>query len=113
MYLSINKFTNNKLNVIIYIGDKMLTFDNIDIKIADNLLKRFVGLMFKKNIDYGLLFKNCKSIHTFFMLDNIDVVACDINDNIIMKYKNVKPWKIIIAPKGTKNIYELPKNTLK
>lgn len=94
-------------------GDSMLEFGNIEIKNANGLFKRFVGLMFKKNINHGLLFKNCKSIHTFFMFDNIDVVATDRNDTIIKTYKSVKPWRIIIAPADTKNIYELPKNTLK
>lgn len=90
----------------------MLTFKNIEIKEAKGLFNRFIGLMFRKNITYGLLFRNCKSIHTFFMFDEIDVIATDKNDNIIKEYKNLKPWKILIAPKGTKNIYELPKNTI-
>ncbi len=90
----------------------MLTFKNIEIKEAKGLFNRFIGLMFKKNINYGLLFKNCRSIHTFFMFDEIDVIATDKDDNIIKEYKNLKPWKILIAPKGTKNIYELPKNTI-
>ena len=86
---------------------------NINITTANNFFTRLVGLTFKKNITYGLLFKNCKSIHTFFMLEEIDVIATDNNDNIVKEYKNVKPWRILIAPKDTKNIYELPKNTLK
>lgn len=90
----------------------MLTFENIEIMEAKGLINRFIGLMFKKNITCGLLFKNCKSIHTFFMFDEIDVIATDKDDNIIKKYKNLKPWKILIAPKSTKNIYELPKNTI-
>lgn len=91
----------------------MLNFKNIEIKTANSFKERLIGLMFKKNINYGLLFKHCKSIHTFFMLEEIDVIATDKNDNIIKKYKNIKPWKILIAPKNTKNIYELPKGTLK
>lgn len=91
----------------------MLEFEGIKIKEAKSFKDRFLGLMFKKNITYGLLFKNCKSIHTFFMKEEIDVVATDKNDNIIKTYKNVKPWKILFAPKGTKKIYELPKKTLK
>lgn len=90
----------------------MLKFNNIEIKEAKGLFNRFIGLMFNKNITYGLLFRNCRSIHTFFMFDKIDVVATDENDNIIKIYKSLKPWKILIAPKGTKNIYELPKNTI-
>lgn len=91
----------------------MLKFSGFDIEVADNFVKRFKGLMFKKNVTHGLLFKNCRSIHTFFMKEPIDVVATDKNDNIIKAYKSVNPWKILIAPKPTKNIYELPKNTLK
>lgn len=90
----------------------MLTFENIDIKEARKFEDRLFGLMFKKNINHGLLFKNCRSIHTFFMFEEIDVIATDKNDNIIKKYKGLKPWKILIAPKNTKNIYELPKDTI-
>ncbi len=90
----------------------MLSFNNIEIKEAKTFKQRLIGLMFKKNISYGLLFKNCKSVHTFFMKEEIDIVTTDQNDNIIKKYKNLKPWKILIAPKNTKNIYELPKNTI-
>ena len=91
----------------------MLTFDNNEIKEANTFIKRLIGLMFKKNINQGLLFKNCRSIHTFFMFDRIDIVATDKSNKVIKMYKDVRPCKIIIAPKNTKNIYELPKNTLK
>ena len=91
----------------------MKEYNGINIKVANGFINRFIGLMFKKNINYGLLFKNCRSIHTFFMLEEIDVIATDNNDNIIKEYKDVKPWRILITPRNTKNIYELPKNTLK
>ncbi len=91
----------------------MLSFENIDIKIAKSFKERFFGLMFKKNINYGLLFNNCNAIHTFFMKDKIDVIATDKDDNIIKSYKSLKPWKILILPKSVKNIYELPKGTIK
>lgn len=91
----------------------MLEFKDLNIREAKSFRDRLMGLMFKKNINYGLLFNNCKSIHTFFMKEEIDIVATDKNDNIIKEYKNVKPWKILFAPKGTKKIYELPKKTLK
>ena len=46
------------------------------------------------------------------MKDKIDVIATDKDDNIIKTYKSVSKNKIIIAPKSTKNIYELPKGTI-
>ena len=91
----------------------MLNFNNLKVKEAKSFKDRLIGLMFKKNINYGLIFNNCRAIHTFFMKDSIDIIAKDKNDNIIKEYKNVKPWRIIIAPKHTKKIYELPKNTIK
>ncbi len=91
----------------------MLEFNNIKIKEANGFIDRLIGLMFKKKINYGLLFKHCRSIHTFFMFTEIDIIATDKNDNIIKTYKSVKPCKILIAPKNTKNIYELPKGTLR
>lgn len=90
----------------------MLDFNKLEIKEARKFKDRLFGLMFKKNISYGILFKHCKSIHTFFMLEEIDVIATDNDNNILKSYKDVKPWRILIAPVGTKNIYELPKGTI-
>ena len=61
-----------------------------------------------KDINYALLFDNCNSIHTFFMVSNIDVILCDKNDTILYYYKDVKKNKII-WPKGrVSRVYELP-----
>lgn len=90
-----------------------MKYNDIEIKEAKSFKDRLIGLMFKKNINYGLLFKNCKSIHTFFMKEEIDIIATDKNNNVIKTYKLVKPNRIIIAPKNTYNIYEMPKKTLK
>lgn len=91
----------------------MLQFKNIKIVIASSFKDKLIGLMFKKNINYGLLLKNCRSIHTFFMKDAIDVVAVDEKYKIIDKRKNVLPNKILIFNKKVKHIYELPKGTIK
>ena len=47
------------------------------------------------------------------MKDKIDVLLTDKEDNIIKTYKNLSKNKIIIGSKIVKNIYELPKNTIK
>lgn len=91
----------------------MKKYNDIIIKEAKTFKERLLGLMFKKNITTGLLFKNCKSIHTFFMKEPIDIICTDDNDNIIKTYKEFRPNKILIAPKKTTRIYELPKKTLK
>ena len=92
-------------------GDNMY-INNIKIKKCTSFKDRLIGLMFKKNINYGLFFPNCNSIHTFFMLENIDIIMTDKNNKILYLYKNLKPWKIILPQKKVKNTYELPKNSI-
>ena len=82
----------------------------INIKVCNNLFNRFMGFMFNKKINYGLCFPNCNSIHTFFMLDSIDVIMTDKNYNIMYIYKNLKPNKIILPKKNVYYTFELPKN---
>lgn len=82
------------------------------IKIAKSFKDKLIGLMNKKNIDYGLLITNCKSIHTFFMLENIDILLLDQNNRILMINRDVSPNKILIYKNKNKtNILELPANT--
>ena len=83
----------------------------IKIKYADNYLKRLLGLMFKKDIDYGLLFilKYGSSIHTCFMNFTIDVYFLDEN-KIIFEKVTLKPWKFYKPSKKAKYILETKKN---
>src|SRR5574344_2084208 len=81
----------------------------IKIIIADNLYKKTIGLMGKKNFNYGMYFPKVNSIHTFFMKEKIDIVGLN-NDNIIMEiYPNVPKNKIIIL-RDSINTLELPAN---
>ena len=52
-----------------------LVYGNREIELTEcnSFWSRFRGFMLVKNIDRALLFRNCNSIHTFFMRDNIDV----------------------------------------
>ncbi|WP_292896912.1 DUF192 domain-containing protein [Methanobrevibacter sp.] len=88
----------------------------IDIKIihADTFFKRFKGLMGKKNIDFALLFSNLKdsSIHTMFMMSEIDVYFLDEN-NIVFEKISLKPWKFHKPKKQAKYILETKKDKLK
>jgi len=80
--------------------------------VAESFKDKLIGLMGKKNIDYGLLIKNCKSIHTFFMLESIDVLLLDEDNKILMINRNIKPNKVLIFnSKKRTNILELPNNS--
>ena len=85
----------------------------IKIKYADNYFKRLIGLMFKKDIDYGLLFilRYGSGIHTCFMRFNIDVYFLDGN-KIIYDKITLKPWKYYNPPKKAKYILETKENSL-
>lgn len=87
--------------------------DKISIYEAKTFKQRLLGLMFKKNIDYGLLFRNCNSIHTFFMKENIDVVMTDKNNKVLFIKKNMKKNRIILPKKDVYNTYEFPSNFIK
>lgn len=82
-------------------------FEGYNIIYCETFFRRFMGLMFKKNIRYGLLFKNCNSIHTFFMKENIDVIFLDKKNNIIKRHYSVKPWNILICKKAS-SVLEIP-----
>ncbi|MCR5025919.1 MAG: DUF192 domain-containing protein [Methanobrevibacter sp.] len=85
----------------------------IKIEYADTFFKRLMGLMFKKDIDYGLLLilKYGSSIHTCFMHFTIDAYFLDENKVIVEKI-TLKPWKFYKASKKVKYILEVKENTL-
>ena len=85
---------------------------NIEVKICNNFFNRFKGFMFTKNINHGLCFPKCNSIHTMFMLKPIDVVMTDINYKVLYIFKTVKPYRIILPKKGVYYTFEFPANKL-
>lgn len=87
--------------------------NKIDIYEAKTFKQRLFGLMFKKNINYCMLFKNCNSIHTFFMKENIDVVMTDKNNKILYIKKNMKKYRIILPKRNVYKTYEFPANYIK
>lgn len=84
--------------------------NKIEIKKCTKFLNRFIGLMGKKEINYGLLFPKCNSIHTMFMKINIDVYLCDKNYKILHIYKNLPKNKFILPKKRIYYTYEFPTN---
>ena len=86
-----------------------------EIIVANDFKTRLVGLMGKKDIDFGMLFPNCNSVHTFFMNEEIDIVGLDINHEVIYKYECVAKNQIIRIknPHNKPSILELPNNASK
>lgn len=89
-----------------------LKYQNKEIELIEavSFFSRFKGFMMCKNINHALLFNNCNSIHTFFMISNIDVILCNDDNIILYYYKDVTPNRVILPKKGVTKVYELPVN---
>ncbi len=89
-----------------------------NIPLADNFLKRLLGLMGKENFN-GMIFKQKDhgrlnaSIHTCFMKKTIDIIYIN-RDMLIEEIVTLPPWKLYIPKNGyIKYIIELPENNAK
>lgn len=80
----------------IQIGNQILK-----IKACTTFFSRCLGMMGqKKTLSYGLYFPKCKSVHTFFMRQNIDIVMVNSKNEIVAFYQNAKPWHIFYSKKA-------------
>lgn len=85
-----------------------------EILVADSFMKRLLGYMFRKNPHYeGILFKPCKSIHTFFMRFPIDVLFINENMEIIKKIDGLKAGKVIMPQREVTIVIEGKAGTFK
>ena len=83
----------------------------INLKEANTFFDKFLGLMFKKNINYCLRLK-CNGIHTFFMREKIDIILTDKDNKVIYIYQNFKRNKVLLPKKNVFYTYELPYRTI-
>ena len=62
----------------------------------DTFSQRFLGLMGKKNIPPHTAFwiNPCPSIHSFFMLADIDVIFLDHEWKVLRTVKRMTPWRV-------------------
>ena len=86
-----------------------------ELVVAKSTLTRAIGLLGRKSIkpSFGMMFPNCRSIHTHFMLFTIDIIFVDDNNCITELKSNLSPWKILVAKnKQSKHIIELHSGTI-
>lgn len=83
-----------------------------NVKVADDFIKRFLGLMGKKSLDYGegLLLLNCPSIHCFFMKIPIDAIYLSRNMTVL-GIETLKPWSMGKHVRKTAHVLELKGGT--
>jgi uncharacterized membrane protein (UPF0127 family) len=86
-----------------------------DVEIANSWWRRLCGLQFRKTFpqDKAILLVPCSSIHTHWMRFPIDVAMVDKHGVVLDVRENVKPWRIVNAPKNTFGVFEwFPKSVL-
>jgi len=85
-----------------------------DLRIADNFVSRFRGLMGIKSLpnNSGLWITPCNSVHCFFMRIPIDVVFLNKENQVVHISKNMKPWSISPIIRKAKSVVEVNANTL-
>ncbi len=85
-----------------------------ELELARTFWKRFVGLMFRKSLPsgFGIWIEPCKSVHTMWMRISIDVHFLDSDNSIIGVSKNVRPWKVALAPENTMSVLEIQSSTI-
>ena len=99
------------MKVQISYGKKILSND---ILIADTLVTRLIGLMFKKQLTgaEGLLINPCNSIHTFFMRYSLDIIFLSSDNKVIKIIRDLKPWRMTWIYFRAKKTLELPAGKL-
>ena len=92
--------------------DKKIT----DIGIADDFFSRLMGLMFREDAKFPLLFeipqkvnsRKRSSIHSLFMRFDIVLVFIDGN-NLVYEIADLAPWNYYVPEKSAKYIVEFDK----
>jgi uncharacterized protein len=86
----------------------------VNIRFADNFMTRLLGYMFSPlpEGDDGILFSPAKSIHTFFMRFDLDVVFMKSNGEIVKIIRALKPWRMTWFYFKAHQVLELPAGRL-
>lgn len=89
------------------------------VEVADSFFSRFMGLMFRKNVDNGMLLKLPQSrsrhgsaIHMFFMHFPLDIVFAD-SDRKIVDMVTIGPWKTYTPIAPANYVIELKTGSIK
>lgn len=85
------------------------------IEVAATAVQRVKGLLGRECLEdgQGLLFKNCSSLHTFFMQFPIDILYIDKRGKVLKAAPSVRPFKLVAAPFKAHYALELPVGAIK
>ncbi len=78
------------------------------VEIAGTFMRRFWGLMGRREAGYGLYLSPCDAIHMLFMRFAIDAVFVDRKGMIVSIRKAVRPWGFAFGGRKAHAVLELP-----
>lgn len=86
----------------------------VDVRMADNVFKRFCGLMGKPGLPpfHGLWIVPCNDIHSCFMRFEFDAIFVDKENRVLHLVERMKPWRVSKFVKGGRAVLELPAGTI-
>ncbi len=82
--------------------------------LAESTLDRMRGLLGRSSLDTdaGMLIRPCRSIHMWFMRFPIDAAFLDREMRVLKVARNLKPWQLAFAPRGTYCVLETAEGVL-
>lgn len=91
--------------------DDLLIVEKVEL--AESFVKRFLGLMFRKNLseNHGLLLTPCNEIHTFSMRFPIDAIFLDHEGKVLKIETAMQPNKLGKKVKQANSVLELRAHT--
>lgn len=84
------------------------------VEVADNVLARGLGLMFRKTLPAGhaLWIDPCNGIHMFWMNFAIDALFLDRAQRVVKVYRRLGRWRVVPLVLGARSVVELPAGAL-
>ena len=102
--------------VVLLNKSKGTNFGQLDF--ADSFISRFMGLMFRKDPEKGLILKLPSSrsrrgsaIHMFFMRFPLDIIFLDY-DKKVVDMVSIKPWNTYTPKSPAKYVIELKEGSI-
>jgi uncharacterized membrane protein (UPF0127 family) len=81
-----------------------------ELDVAACFWSRLQGWQFRSRpaTGVGLLLAPCASIHTCWMRFALDIVWLDREGTVLAVGRDVRPWRFVFAPRGTRAVLEVP-----
>ncbi|VGO22643.1 DUF192 domain-containing protein [Pontiella sulfatireligans] len=87
--------------ILINDGSNRVVLENV--LLAKSTVARMRGLLGRRSLrtDSGMLIRPCQSIHMWFMCFPIDAAFLDKDLQVLRIARNLRPWQLAFAPRGT------------